>query len=144
MKVSGQKISGFGGMLYGVVPLDGAQRKRLQHAVRTDNRGHWFLCKSRWMVEQLQQKFATEQVATVLFERVGGMLQIGKNKIAMQILLVETKYQQLHPDSEPEQIEVPTDGGMPDDMVQAALQDIHVSILAWIPDIVSLIKQGRY
>lgn len=123
---------------------DDDQRERLWQAIRLDNRGVWFLCKSHWTVAQLERRFAEELVGTVLYERVGGMLQGEKPYVYLQIALVRSVLEKLHPDGEPEWIEVPTEGDMPDLTVQTALKDIRVTVLRPVPDIRDVIESGRY
>jgi hypothetical protein len=129
-------------LLAGVEDED--QRERLAQAIRMDNRGLWFLCKSHWRIAQLERRFAEELVAGVLYERIGGMLQGDKPYIYMQILLVKSTLQQLHPNSEPEWIEVPTDSGTPDHGVITALKEIRVRVVSPVPDIRDVIESGRY
>jgi hypothetical protein len=123
---------------------DNAAEDRLQEAVRLDNRGVWFLCRSHWTVAQLERRFAEELVGSVLYHRVGGMLQGDKPYVYLQIRLSKTVLQQLHPDSEPEWIEVPTEGDMPDLDVQTALKEIRVQVVRRVPDIRDVLASGRY
>jgi hypothetical protein len=121
-----------------------SQQYRLANAVRLDNRGPWFLCRSHWTVAQLERRFTEELVGTILYHRVGGILEGEKPYIYMQIALVKSVLQQMHPDSEPEWIEVPTEGDMPENDVQIALKEIRVNIVDVIPDIRDIIRRGRY
>ena len=123
---------------------DASQRARLLNAIRMDNRGIWFLCRSHWTVAQLERRFAEELVGSVLYHRVGGMLQGEKPYVYLQIALMKTTWQQLHPDSEPEEIEVPIDGELPEYDVVVALKEIQTSIVDRVPDIRDVIQSGRY
>jgi hypothetical protein len=123
---------------------DATQRSRLLNAVRLDNRGVWFLCRSHWTVAQLERRFADELVATVLYHRIGGLLQGEKPYIYVQIALLRSELLQLHPDSEPEWVEVPTDGEYPDHDVTVALHEIQVHVVDRVPDIRDVLRSGRY
>jgi hypothetical protein len=120
------------------------QRERLAEAIRMDNRGPWFLCRSHWTVAQLERRFAEELVGGVLYERVGGMLQGDKPYVYLQIALMRTTFQRLHPDSEPEQIEVPTEGPWPDYNVIEALKELRVTVVSIVPEIRDVIEAGGY
>ena len=122
----------------------GSQQTRLRNAIRLDNQGTWFLCQSHWTIAQLERRFAEELVGTVLYHRIGGMLEGDKPYIYLQILLTKSVLQQLHPDSEPEWIEVPTESDMPGTDVTTALKEIRVTVLRPIPDIADVIRSGRY
>ena len=123
---------------------DDDQRDRLWNAIRLDNRGTWFLCKSHWTVAQLERRFAEELVGAILYERVGGLLQGEKPYVYIQIALMRTVFQQLHPDSEPEAVDVPTEGSWPDLNVETALKDIRVQLVREVPNIRDVIESGGY
>jgi hypothetical protein len=123
---------------------DASQRARLMNAIRMDNRGPWFLCRSHWTVEQLERRFAEELVGTVLYHRIGGMLQGDKPYIYLQIALMKSVIQQLHPDSEPEWVEEPVEGDMPEHDVVTALRELQTTVIDRVPDIRDVIASGRY
>lgn len=123
---------------------DADQRDRLWQAVRMDNRGTWFLCKSHWTVAQLERRFSEELVASILYERIGGMLQGEKPYIYMQIALMQSTLQKLHPDSEPEWVEVPTEGNKPSYDVVTGLKELQIAVVRLVPDILNVIESGRY
>lgn len=100
-----------------------------KQAVKLDNQGTWFLCESHWTVEQLERRFSEELVGTVLYERIGGILKGDTPYIFMQISLMTSTLQQLHPNSEPEWMDVPVDNAWPEDSVIDALKDIRVSVI---------------
>lgn len=123
---------------------DEDQLLRLGEAIRLDNQGPWFLCQSHWTVAQLERRFAEELVGTVLYERIGGMLQGEKPYVYMQISLMTSELQQVHPDSEPEWVEVPAIGDVPDYNVFEALKEIRVVPVQIVPDIREIIMAGRF
>lgn len=129
-------------ILTGITDED--QLLRLSDAIRLDNRGTWFLCQSHWTVAQLERRFAEELVGSVLYARVGGILQGDKPYLFMQIALLTAELQQVHPDSEPVWVDVPALGGIPDYSVVEALKEIRVSVLKEIPDIRDIILKGRF
>lgn len=93
---------------------------------------------------QLERRFAEELVGSVLYERVGGMLQGDKPYVYLQIALVMSELQQLHPDSEPVWVDVPALGDVPDYNVILALKEIRVIVVRQVPDIRDIIESGRY
>jgi hypothetical protein len=92
----------------------------------------------------LERRFAEELVGTLLYERVGGLLQGDKPYIYVQLLLVERILQQMHPNSEPEWIEVNTAVRWPELLVETALKDIRVQVVSEVTDIRSVVESGRY
>lgn len=132
----------FGSSLSAIKDTD--QRTRLFNALRMDNRAPWFQCVSHWTVAQLERRFAEELVGSVLYERIGGLLQGDGKTVYMQIALVRTTIERLHPDAELEWLDVPLSEVWPDDMVLEALNDIRVTVSTLVPDIRTVIASGRF
>lgn len=109
-----------------------------------DNRGAWFLCRSHWTVAQLERRFAQELVSSHLFEHIGGMLQGDKPYLYLQIALSTMVLQRLHPDSDPEWVEVPILDKTPDWNIVQSLKDVEISVVSLVPDIRNVIESGRY
>jgi hypothetical protein len=52
--------------------------------------------------------------------------------------------QKVHPDSEVEWVDVPTDEGWPDGNVVTALKELQIKVVSVVPDIRDVIEAGRY
>lgn len=122
--------------------LDPARQRRLSNALRMDNRGVWYRCASHWTVEQLERRFAEELAASVLYERIGGLLQADEGHVYVQIALVKSVTQKMHPDSEPERVEVPTE--KPTSSVVTALRELRVELGERVDDIRSVLASGKF
>ena len=74
-------------VLRGVTSLTAKQRLRV--AIANDNGGDWFLADSRYRVAELERMFAKGRVGSILYERIGGLLEGSiRPYIYIQILLV--------------------------------------------------------
>jgi hypothetical protein len=52
-----------------------------------DNRGQWFKARTRKTVAEIETKFKTGEVASILYDRIGGLLPAGKSTVHIQVAL---------------------------------------------------------
>lgn len=67
-----------------------AAQRSLRLAIAHDNGGTWFLAESKLSVSDLETRFRRQQVGSILFKRIGGLLAgTMRPYIFVQILLVK-------------------------------------------------------
>lgn len=125
--------------------LDGLRKRkgkkihRARKAGRMDNGGKWFLASTRESALLLESRFAQELVASVLYQRVGGILQGPSGYVYVQIICQEEHYSLV--DGYVEKKVTPAD--KPEWAVLLALKEIGVYIETAI-DLKDIVKSKHF